>query len=73
MDQKTCCGHDSDCAVHNAPAEVPTPCNCPVYTKAYEAMAEIWGIMCPDCGPTDYEYIVKEVAEMVAALRPSRG
>lgn len=29
LEQETsCCGHRSDCAVHNAPAYEPGPCDC---------------------------------------------
>lgn len=32
---------------------------------AEQAMAEIWGTVCPDCGPDDYTNIVKAVQELV--------
>jgi hypothetical protein len=28
---------------------------------AEQAMEQVWGILCPDCGPTDYEKIVEFV------------
>lgn len=34
---------------------------------AEEAMAEIWGILCPDCGPGDYQAIVREVEKLHAS------
>jgi hypothetical protein len=31
---------------------------------ADEAMEEIWGVVSPDCGPQNYEFIIREVAEL---------
>ena len=31
---------------------------------AEEGMAEIWGTLCPDCGPEDYLYITAYVLVM---------
>lgn len=33
---------------------------------AEEAMAELWGAVCPDCGPEDYEGILVEVLMQLA-------
>lgn len=38
----------------------------PVKTMtAEEAMAEIWGLTCPDCGPNQYALIVKHIAALI--------
>lgn len=31
---------------------------------ADEPMEEIWGVVSPDCGPQNYEFIIREVAEL---------
>jgi hypothetical protein len=33
---------------------------------AEQAMEEIWSVACPDCGPQDYKFIVREVAQLAA-------
>jgi hypothetical protein len=35
---------------------------------ANEAMHEIWGTICPDCGPDNYEFIAAEVAKLRAQV-----
>lgn len=42
--------------------------------RAEEAMAEIWGVLCPDCGPNDYESIVKAIKHLATptVLRESK-
>jgi hypothetical protein len=29
-----------------------------------EGMHEIWGVLCPDCGPENYEVIAREVGKL---------
>lgn len=40
--------------------------------SAQEAMAEIWGTVCPDCGPEDNEAIVEHVGQMDTKLQQAR-
>jgi hypothetical protein len=35
---------------------------------AEQAMEEIWGVVSPDCGPQDYEFIVRKVAELAEGV-----
>jgi len=35
---------------------------------AEQAMHEIWGLLCPDCGPDNYEFIAHEVARLRAQV-----
>ena len=37
--------------------------------NAQEAMAEIWGALCPDCAPDNYAAIVDEVVERNEKLK----
>ena len=39
---------------------------------AQEAMQELWGRLCPDCGPEDYLYILAYVL-VVMDNHPSKG
>lgn len=39
-DRKSCCAHDSDCAVHNAPALPVGPCDCSLANAEPQAQAE---------------------------------
>jgi hypothetical protein len=39
---------------------------------AEQAMREIWGALCPDCGPEDYDFIVAEAITKLAAAALSR-
>jgi hypothetical protein len=39
---------------------------------AEQAMQEIWGAVCPDCGPENYDLIVAEVVTNMAATALSR-
>lgn len=40
---------------------------------AKEAMAELWGTFCPDCGPEEYAGILAEVAKYAPAPDPEAG
>lgn len=39
-DRQSCCAHDSDCAVHNAPALPVGPCDCSLANAEPQAQAE---------------------------------
>lgn len=45
----------------NEPAKVSGCFTASRAITAEQAMEEIWGLLCPDCGPEDYRYIVNEV------------
>lgn len=40
---------------------------------AQEAMAELWGGLCPDCGPDDYAGILAELKRHLPAVHASQG
>lgn len=35
--------------------------------KAKAVLADLWGEVCPDCGPEDYENTAREISERLAA------
>ncbi len=36
-----------------------------VLLAAKQAMAELWGALCPDCGPEEYEYMMQDFTKRV--------
>jgi hypothetical protein len=40
---------------------------------AEQAMEEIWGVVSPDCGPQNQEFIIREVAELASEVERLRA
>jgi hypothetical protein len=40
--------------------------------KMKEQLAELWGLMCPDCGPEDYERILADAIQIVGCHQRSQ-